>query len=438
MASKGLNALNRGLVILALGIVAAAAPCAVAQDPHGTPRVRTSRFDVTYTVNESAAPLHDVELWHRTPGSTEWTLFGHDDDLVSPIEYVAEQEGSHDLFFVITNVAGRSGPDPLPETVPHFSVFVDYTEPIIQLQLVRTYENNKGQPMVRLEWSAMDLHLDARPIQIAYRLESETDWKVAKAMLPNIGLYEWTVPDDVSGKIQFRITVSDQGGNTSAAESDVIRIDSTPNPNAQPSPPINEYDPTPVESIKVPGADLSASQQHRLNQLIKRGIAHRENHDNDRAIEQFRQALEIEPLHPEALVNLGQSLFALGRYDESAKTFQLALENAPKHPDALLGLAETLINDQQFDAAESKLLDLVASGRHDATTWLRLGDVAAYKGQSFAAHDFYSKVLKSPSPQSSSFDPIALAKGRLAEMAVKRQAETEQMNKTNRMNRENN
>jgi tetratricopeptide (TPR) repeat protein len=425
----------RKLAIVFGSIVAAGSPCAWGQDFAGAPRVRSSRFDVTYTVNESAAPLQNVVLWHRVPGELRWTWFGVDEDLQSPIEYVAEQEGLHDLFFVVTNSAGKSGPDPQAETVPHFSVFVDYTEPIIQLQRVRAFENAKGQTIVRIEWSAMDLHLDARPIQIAYRLENENDQKIAKAQLPNIGLYEWAVPDDVSGNVQFRITVTDQGGNMSAAESEWIPISRPPIPLAQAGPPINVNDSAPSERMKVPGANLSASRQHRLNQLINRGIALRKNHDDDRAMEQFLQALEIEPQHPEALVNLGRSLYALGRNDESAKAFQSALANAPEHPGALLGLAEAFINNQQFDAAESKLLDLVASGRHDATTWLRLGDVAAYKGQAFAAHDFYSKVLKSPSPESSSFDPIALAQARLAEMAVQQESKTEQGNRENERDR---
>ncbi len=415
--------------IIACSVVASVSLPAIALDDSGVPRVRSRQFDVTYSVNANAAPLTKVELWQRVEGSDDWSRFGIDEDLASPVAYVADAEGLHELFFVITNSAGTSGPSPTADTAPHFSVFVDFTEPIIQLQLVRSYENAKGQTLARLEWSAMDLHLDARPIGIAYRTVGETDWKIAKAQLPNTGLYEWSVPDGVSGKLEFRITVTDQGGNSSSVISDGVKIGSTPQPSARALPPVDERNGMPADAIEVSGANLSASEQHRLNQLIKRGKSLRENHDDTAAERLFRQALAIEPKHPEALVNLGQSLFALGRYEESATAFHSALTNSPKHPGALLGLAETLINEQQFDAAESKLLDLVASGRHDATTWLRLGDVAAYKGQSFAAHDFYSKVLSSPSPEKSSFDPIALAKARLAELAIENESKPETVNR---------
>lgn len=407
--------------------MAIVAPCALAGDIDNAPRVQSPRFDVTYSVNESAAPLQEVELWYRTSGKGEWMLFGYDDDLVSPIEYVADEEGLHELFFVITNAAGKSGPEPQPETVPHFSVFVDYTEPIMQLQLARVYENAKGERVVRFEWSAMDLHLSARPVQITYSREGVNDWKIAMAQLPNTGLYEWVVPDELTGNIRFRVSITDRGGNVSAVESDAVRLNHALNGPTSTAPAVNAQNAPPVEEINVPGAHLSASQQHQLNQLIKQGQALGKNRDHLSAIEQYRKALAIEPHHPEALANLGQSLLALGRYEESAKAFQSALDNAPKNPTALFGLAETLINDKQFDAAESRLLDLVASGRHDATTWLRLGDVAAYKGKDFAAHDFYLKVLKSPTTGNASFDPIAMAKARLDEMAVKRETQPDQV-----------
>ncbi len=408
-------------------MIAGSAECAHAGNIDGAPRVRSDRFDVTYSVNASATPLQQVELWFRAPGDNDWTLFGYDEDLVSPVEYAAKQEGLHDLFFVITNSAGKSGPPPAPDTAPQFTVFVDYTPPIIQLQLARAFESAKGERAVRLEWSAMDLHLGARPIQIAYRHEGDVDWKIVKAQLPNTGLYEWTIPDDLSGNIRFRVMVTDRGGNTSVAESDIVKLNPSFNGNSQGIPPINVQNAPPIQTLDVPGANLSATEQHHLNQLIRRGQALGDKRDHAGAIEQYRKALAIEPHHPQALVNLGQSLLALGRYEESAKAFQSALDNAPKHPEALLGLADTFINNRQFDAAESKLLDLVASGRHDAATWLRLGDVAAYKGQAFAAHDFYTKVLKSPASRTSSFDPVAMAKARLAEMAVQRETKPDQV-----------
>ncbi len=423
--------LNELKPIFLLCFVASIVPMhAFGQDIASAPRVRTAQFDVTYSVSDGAAPLERVELWHRLNGEELWKFFGLDNDLISPVEFVAKQEGLHELFFVITNSAGASGPAPDSDTLPHFSVFVDYTEPILQLQLARVFMHASGEPVVRLEWSAIDSHLNARPIQIAYRNVGESDWRIAKAQLPNIGLYEWTVPDDVSGNLEFRVAVTDQGGNMSAVISNIVPVKMSPSPAGQSLPTSDKAFDRTIHSIEVPGQNLSASQQHRLNQLIKRGKSLRMERDNERAVALYQQALDIAPQHADALVNLGQSLYALGRYRESAKAFQSALANAPKHPDALLGLAETLINDRQFDEAESRLLDLVASGRHDATTWLRLGDIAAYKGQSFAAHDFYTKVLTSPSTQQLSFDPIALAKNRLAELARKDEPKSEVVTRT--------
>lgn len=406
-----------GILIVLVTLTALGLPDAFGADIDGVPRVRSKQFDVTYSINESAAPLERVDLWHRVPGSDGWARFGRDADLVSPIRYSAEQEGLHELFFVLTNAAGSSGPLPEPNTIPHLSVFVDYTPPLVQLQRVHVYTNANEQLIVRFEWSAMDAHLSARPIRIAYRRQDESDWKSVKTRLPNTGLYEWQVPDNVTGSIRFHLSVTDQGGNISYANSKDQQITRTPVPNGQANPPIDGMNKTSVERLQVPGTHLSASEQHRLNQLLKRGIALQDSlHDSD-ALQQFRSALSIDPRHTGALVNLGESLYALGRYQEATTAYQTVLAQSPKQPAALLGLAETLIEKKQFEAAESKLLDLVASGRHDAAAWLRLGDIAAYKGQEFAAHDYY---VKAASTRSTRPNVTELAKTRLSEMSANR------------------
>ncbi|NOX57578.1 MAG: tetratricopeptide repeat protein [Planctomycetes bacterium] len=399
-------------VVMLAGVVPA-----LAFDADTILRAKSRQFDVTYSVNESAAPLSRVELWRRHANADAWEHFGNDKDWTSPMGYLADEEGLHELFFVLTNAAGTSGPPPQRDTIPHLRVFVDDTPPLIQLQQVKVFSDREGQPLVRFEWSAMDKHLTERPIRITYRQENEAAWKNAKVQLPNTGLYEWSAPADVAGEVMFRITVTDRGGNISSDDSESQQIahgsHDLPKPLNQGSPPAKGHSVALADEATGPHLPLSAADQHRANQLLKSGLTFQENRNHPQAIQKFQGALAIDPQHTDALVNLGRSLYALGRYDEATDAFQSALAQSPRRPGALSGLADTFIESKQMGKAESKLLELLETGRGDASTWLRLGDVSAFKGRELAAHDYYVKAATSESAERSVTER---AKARLADL----------------------
>ncbi len=114
------------------------------------------------------------------------------------------------------------------------------------------------------------------------------------AHLPNTGLYEWKIPD-LRGRVQFRISVTDQAGNYSFADSAELEITGVPDPTGQGLPPLGKC---PVQRVPLPGARLSADQMHRLNQLLKTGAGLQDEHNDAGAIVKFREALAIDPQHP--------------------------------------------------------------------------------------------------------------------------------------------
>jgi tetratricopeptide (TPR) repeat protein len=62
--------------------------------------------------------------------------------------------------------------------------------------------------------------------------------------------------------------------------------------------------------------------------------------DLTRARENFAKAVELRPYYPEALINLGITLYALGDLDESKKFLEAALAADPSFVEAEQYLGE--------------------------------------------------------------------------------------------------
>lgn len=65
----------------------------------------------------------------------------------------------------------------------------------------------------------------------------------------------------------------------------------------------------------------------------------------------YRQALALEPDHPEVLTNLGSVLLLQQNLAPAEEAYRAALAHQPELLPALLGLTNTLIMARQFDAA---------------------------------------------------------------------------------------
>ena len=81
--------------------------------------------------------------------------------------------------------------------------------------------------------------------------------------------------------------------------------------------------------------------------------AHHLNETNrpTEALPLLEEALRLRPRYPEARVNLGRSLFLLGRLDEAIPQFEQAIALRPDDPVALNNLAFSRMN--QGDLAET-------------------------------------------------------------------------------------
>ncbi len=81
----------------------------------------------------------------------------------------------------------------------------------------------------------------------------------------------------------------------------------------------------------------------------------------DAAIQEFRQALDIDPYDPEALHNLGALLGQRGEARKAIELYREALKYKPKYPDAQRDLGLALAAEGKFEKA-LPLLRAAAAG----------------------------------------------------------------------------
>jgi tetratricopeptide (TPR) repeat protein len=203
--------------------------------------------------------------------------------------------------------------------------------------------------------------------------------------LPNIGYFDWTLPEDVHGELMFRLTITDRGGNATVTATPALQLDGEAAVATLAASPVG------TDGLPLPRA-ISPTDEKRVRDLIRRAHLHQLRQEHDAAISRLRAALEIDPRCSGALVELGGSLYALGRFDEAAETFELALEYAPQDEGALTGLADALVALKRYEVAEAKLQELLEEQPRNVAAWLQLGDIAIFRGAELQAREYYQKA----------------------------------------------
>lgn len=371
------------LAVIALALVGGVEAVADSPNLDNVRIVDTRIIDLDYAVDADSGPLVGVELWYTFDNAATWELYGRDMDLTPPMSFYAPQEGLCGFYFILSNEHGSSDVPPSTTTEPHVQVLFDVRPPLAQLNLPTITYDPSGRATAKLTWTAIDDSLAERPIDLAYRLLPEGAWRDVARELPNASSYDWAVPEAVYGQMMFRVTVRDRAGHQSQAASAAVTIDSPQSRVILPATPIE-----PARQPRVP----SPEDMERAHELLRKGRRHQLHGQFDLAIARLCDALALDPAMPEALVAMGGSLYALGKYEPSIQAFELALNYTPGDRGALEGLARSLVATKQYEMAESRLLDIVDARPDDVETWLHLGDIAIYRGNEIAAREYYLKA----------------------------------------------
>jgi len=133
------------------------------------------------------------------------------------------------------------------------------------------------------------------------------------------------------------------------------------------------------------GAGANSPEQHvnmgRL--LVRRG-------EIERAIEEFRAALDGSAADAEALAEIGQAELARGERGRAQEAFVRALQVNPRHSRALLRLADLRVQRGELADAEAMYRQVLALDDRLPEPWVGLGDVLERQGR----HDDAASVLE--------------------------------------------
>lgn len=197
-------------------------PVNVPATVQGTARARTDRkislcgtdpIVVNYEVDETGSgPVTKVELWGTRDRGQTWVKLATDNDNISPIEAIIEQDGIWGLRVVVSSDTSGVDQPPRSGTEPDTFIEVDRTSPVIEM---REPEVQRGQ--VQLQWVAADKNLSSTPITVLLAQRPEGPWTAVAQNLENTGEFLWNFArTGLTGRYYFRIEARDDAGNVNA------------------------------------------------------------------------------------------------------------------------------------------------------------------------------------------------------------------------------
>jgi protein O-mannosyl-transferase len=114
----------------------------------------------------------------------------------------------------------------------------------------------------------------------------------------------------------------------------------------------------------------------------------------DEALEQFQEALEINPVYADARTNLGAALFQRGRVDEAVAQYEKALEINPCHAQANYNLGLALFQKGQVDNAIAQYKKALEINPYYPEAHNTLGNALLQKGQLGEALEQFQNALE--------------------------------------------
>lgn len=132
-------------------------------------------------------------------------------------------------------------------------------------------------------------------------------------------------------------------------------------------------------------------QQSDINHFL--GIALQQQHRHSEAVEHIQRAVAINPT-PDALINLGNSLLAMGRLEEAANAYNQSLEIKPGTIDALTPLAAIHSMTGQGDAAEAVYRETLRIRPDSPETCFGLANLLSSRGADEEAVRLYEEAIR--------------------------------------------
>jgi len=375
--------------------------------------VNSSRVLVGFQTMSGRDPVTQADLWYTQDRGATWHEALSEKLPTGPIGYTVPADGLYGFYLVLHNAKAAS-PVPLPGTAAHTWVRVDRSPPQVQILALTADARFDLNREILIRWSARDDNCGDRPVLLHYRSEQTKRYEVIARDVAAAGAYRWTVPEDVSGRLDIKVTAVDRAGNRGVYVADWLEIveglartgrgddrkgaveaKQTPaevSPDAE-APPVEGDAPRAIHSEpdageKTPrqGAAKAAKKQYDL------GTWHRLRGEYGVAIERYRDALRYFPGYAAARNDLAGLLFLRGKVKEARAEFRRLLETDPRHCPALKGLALVQAKQRDYRSAFETLQKILLLEPGSAETWLNFGDVCMFVGDRPAAREAWTKA----------------------------------------------
>ena len=116
-----------------------------------------------------------------------------------------------------------------------------------------------------------------------------------------------------------------------------------------------------------------AGREARVHDLLNHAMAAQQNGDTNRAIEDYRQALALEPSLLEARANLGAALAAASRFEEAIEEDRRVLAASPSNTGVRMNLALAFYKKGDMRSAHTELLKIHQARPMDIAAAILLG-----------------------------------------------------------------
>jgi Tfp pilus assembly protein PilF len=140
-------------------------------------------------------------------------------------------------------------------------------------------------------------------------------------------------------------------------------------------------------AAQLAGADADAE--------YAKGLAALQQGDAGAAMARLRAAVELDPQHFLAHIQLGDALLALNEPNAAVDAYRRAVELQPQVPEARVALAEAFLKSQQTAAAERTLREGLASTPDSAELNLTLGILLRATGKQAEAQPYLQRAQES-------------------------------------------
>ncbi|MDQ7088031.1 MAG: tetratricopeptide repeat protein [Acidobacteriota bacterium] len=145
---------------------------------------------------------------------------------------------------------------------------------------------------------------------------------------------------------------------------------------------------------RLSAADRRAALYYLVQTRIGAAFHHETRGDMDRAIAEYRSALEVMPRYPDVHLRLGDALARTGRHDEAIEHYEQAIEVNPLYVHARVRLGFAHLEKGDFEAARQAFREADQARRARAEQSLKSAEEALGRGQPEEAAAIYNDVFQ--------------------------------------------